>query len=58
MKTSRLIFGFVLFSLILAACSSAGTPAAQATPIPTVLADKSIVANGQLEPVRITKRAP
>ncbi len=56
MKTSRLIFVFALFSLILAACS-AGTPAAQATPIPTVLADNSIVANGRLEPVRFTEIA-
>ena len=56
MKTSRFIFVFALLSLILAACS-AGTPAAQATPIPTVMADNSIVANAQLEPVRYTEIA-
>jgi len=57
MKTSRLILVFAFFSLILAACSAANTPAAQATPIPTVIADKSIVANGRLEPVRYTQIA-
>ena len=56
MKTSRLIFVFALFSLFLAACSG-GTPAAQATPIPTVMADNTIVANAQLEPMRFTEIA-
>jgi multidrug resistance efflux pump len=56
MKSARTIFIITIISLLLAACN-AGTPTAQATPIPTVIADKSIVANGQLEPVRYTEIA-
>ena len=56
MKSLKLIFAFALFGLFLTACGS-GTSAAQTTPIPTVIADNSIVANGQLEPERFTEIA-
>lgn len=51
MKTARL-FTLVLLSLVLSACG-AGAPT-QATPdvIPPVVADKTIIAEGRIEPVR------
>jgi HlyD family secretion protein len=57
MKTTRIIVLFAIFGLALAACSS-GKATAQATPIPTVLADPSVVATGRLEPVRYIDIAP
>ncbi len=51
MKTAKIILLVAIFSLALVACGS-GTPAAQATPIPTVIADTSIVSDGRLEPMR------
>jgi multidrug efflux pump subunit AcrA (membrane-fusion protein) len=46
------LFTFILLSLLITACSGAGT-APQATPeaIPTVIADSTIIAEGRLEPV-------
>ena len=47
-----LIITFVIFAgLLLSACGSGGAePAAESTPIPTVVADSLIVAEGRLEP--------
>ena len=49
----KLFVVFMLFALILTACSGGGA-AATATPeaIPTVIADSTIIAEGRLQPVR------
>jgi len=45
-----------LLALILTACGTA-TATPQATPIPTVIADKTIISEGQLEPIHYTELA-
>ncbi len=57
MKTFKVILLFVVFSLVLTACGAPNANAAQATPIPTVIADTSIVSNGQLEPIHYAQIA-
>jgi multidrug resistance efflux pump len=49
----KLFVAFMLFSLLVSACSAAGQ-AGTATPeaIPTVIADSTIIAEGRLEPAR------
>ena len=55
--TIKIILLFLTISLLFAACSaSAGQPAV-ATPIPTVIADSTIIAEGRLEPVRYVEIA-
>ncbi len=56
MKTAKFIL-LVLSSLLFTACGAAPTPAAEATAIPTVLADTAIVTEGRLEPVRYAEIA-
>jgi len=56
MKSAKLLIFFVILSLALAACGQA-TPTTEATAIPTVLADTSIISEGRLEPVRFTEIA-
>ncbi|RJP54109.1 MAG: HlyD family efflux transporter periplasmic adaptor subunit [Anaerolineaceae bacterium] len=46
---------FIGISLLIAACGSATTAAAESTPIPTVVADDSIIAEGKLEPITYTE---
>ena len=54
MKSAKLLFIIVLVifaGLLLSACGGGGAePAAESTPIPTVVADSLIVAEGRLEP--------
>lgn len=56
MKTARLIL-LALLAVLLTGCGAAPTPAAEATAIPTVLADTAIVTEGRLEPVRYAEIA-
>ena len=52
MKRS-LIISFVMFAgLLLSACGSGSEQAAESTPIPTVVAEEVIVAEGRIEPIR------
>lgn len=54
----RILILFVVFGLLVSACSAAGT-AASATPevIPTVIADDTIIAEGRVEPVHYAEIA-
>lgn len=56
MKTARLIL-LASVAVLLAGCGAAPTPTAEATAIPTVLADTAIVTEGRLEPVRYAEIA-
>ncbi|MEW6240650.1 MAG: HlyD family efflux transporter periplasmic adaptor subunit [Chloroflexota bacterium] len=56
MKTVKFVLLAVL-SLLFTACGAAPTPTAEATAIPTVLADTAIVSEGRLEPVRYAEIA-
>ena len=52
------IISFVIFAgLILSACGAGGEAAAPSTPIPTVVAENVIVAEGRLEPVHYADMA-
>lgn len=51
---NKVIITLVLLGVLTAACG-APTPAAEATPIPTVEADKTIIAEGKLEPITYTQ---
>ena len=47
-----LIVSIIIFTgLLLGACGSGGGETASSTPIPTVMADTAIVAEGRLEPL-------
>lgn len=54
---ARSVSLFILASLLFAACSTAGTPPTEATPIPTVIADEALIAEGRVEPVRYAEIA-
>ncbi|HMD80175.1 MAG TPA: efflux RND transporter periplasmic adaptor subunit, partial [Anaerolineales bacterium] len=54
---ARLLSQFILASLLFAACSPAGTPASEATPLPTVIADEALIAEGRVEPIRYAEIA-
>jgi len=51
MKIKKLIIP-VLLSLAIAACGAAPTVIAEETPIPTVIADDTIIAEGRVEPIQ------
>jgi multidrug resistance efflux pump len=51
MKRLFVISLFVIPGLLLTACGAGGTPAAESTPIPTVMAENVIIAEGRLEPI-------
>ena len=53
----RMVSLFIIASLLLAACSQAGAPTIEATPIPTVIADEALIAEGRVEPVRYAEIA-
>ena len=55
MKHIKLI-ALLIFALFIAACGSAPA-SAEATPIPTVIADDTIIAEGRLEPIHYTELA-
>ena len=48
---------FVLASLLLAACSSPAAPTSEATPLPIVQADDTLIAEGRVEPIRYAEIA-
>lgn len=51
---NKFIITLILLGLLTAACG-APTPTAEATPIPTVEADETILAEGKLEPITFTE---
>src|ERR1700752_4322476 len=53
----RIVSLFILAGLLFAACSQSGTPASEVTPIPTVIADEALIAEGRVEPVRYAEIA-
>lgn len=53
---NKAIFTLILLGLLAAACG-APTPAAEATPIPTVIADSTIITEGRLEPIHYAELA-
>lgn len=58
MKTTKFLIAFVILSVALTACGQlAPTAAPTETPIPTVLADPTIISEGRLEPIRYTELA-
>ena len=57
MKTTRILLAIASASLLLVACGASAAATPTATPIPTVLADDTILADGRLEPVRFTELA-
>jgi multidrug resistance efflux pump len=54
---ARIISLVIMASLLFAACSQAGAPTIEATPIPTVIADEGLIAEGRVEPVRYAEIA-
>lgn len=56
LKTVPMMISVMASMLIVSACSS-GISTAQATPVPTVIADPSIVVDGRLEPIRYAEIA-
>ena len=52
MKRLLVISFFVILGVLLSACGSGGEEAAVSTPIPTVVAENVIVAEGRLEPIQ------
>jgi len=57
MKQKLAVCLFTLSLLILTACGTGGTATPENTPIPTVIADKVIIADGRIEPVRYAEMA-
>ena len=57
MKSIKMILALTVASLILAACGMPASATPAPTLIPTVIADKTIVSDGRLEPVRFTELA-
>ncbi len=53
---NKAIMTVILLSLLAAACG-APTPTAEATPIPTVVADNTIITEGRLEPIHYAELA-
>ncbi len=47
----------IILALSIAACGAAPTAATEATPIPTVLADDTIISEGRIEPIHYTELA-
>ena len=56
MKHVKPIIALFIISLLVAACGAAPATA-EPTPIPTVIADKTIIAEGRLEPIHYTELA-
>lgn len=56
MKT-KIILLFILASLLFMACSPSGTQSTETTPIPTVIADETLIAEGRIEPVQYAEIA-
>jgi len=52
MKRLLVISFFIILGVLLTACGNGGEEAAVSTPIPTVVAENVIVAEGRLEPIR------
>lgn len=52
MKRLLVLSFFVIMGLLLTACGAGGEPVAESTPIPTVVAENVIVAEGRIEPIR------
>ena len=55
MKTKNIVFFVIVLGLLLTACGAGGTPATEAAAVPTVLADKTIISEGRVEPVRFVE---
>ncbi len=56
MKT-KVVSLFILTSLLFAACSSSGAQATETAPIPTVVADNTLIAEGRVEPIQYAEIA-
>lgn len=57
MKNFKMISLFIIAGLLLAACGAGGTATPAETPLPAVIADDSIIAEGRLEPIRFVEIA-
>jgi len=57
MKTTKLLIVFALLGVLLTACGQAAAATPTETPIPTVLADPTIISEGRLEPIRYSEIA-
>ncbi|MFZ5912422.1 MAG: HlyD family secretion protein [Chloroflexota bacterium] len=57
MKLFRILSIAVLAGLLLTACGAGGTPTPADTPMPAVIADDTILAEGRLEPIRYVEVA-
>lgn len=57
MKRMLVVCLFILSLLILTACGTGGAATPENTPIPTVIAEKVIIADGRIEPVRYAEMA-
>jgi multidrug resistance efflux pump len=57
MKQTKSLFLLLVAAWLLTACGAAPTPAAEATVIPTVLADTAIISEGRIEPSRYVEVA-
>ena len=55
MKTKTVVFFVVVLGLLLTACGAGGTSATEAAAVPTVLADKAVISEGRVEPVRFVE---
>jgi multidrug resistance efflux pump len=55
MKTRTFGFFVIVLGLFITACGAGGTPATEAAAVPTVLADKTIISEGRVEPVRFVE---
>jgi multidrug resistance efflux pump len=56
MKTKTVVFFVIALGLLLTACGAGGTPATEATALPTtVQADETVISEGRVEPVRFVE---
>jgi multidrug resistance efflux pump len=55
MKTKTIVFFVIVLGLLLEACGTGGASATETAAVPTVLADKTVISEGRVEPVRFVE---